>query len=76
MCSLSKEQSAVSREIIQKAGFFLELCPFFDLDFLSCIKHPTTERWHQHVVLLFDEEIDKLHKPPQSVSNLACGKAA
>ena len=27
---------------------FLELCPFFDLEFLSPIKRFTAERWHQH----------------------------
>ena len=32
--------------------FFSELCSFFDLDFLSSIKHPTAERWHQYAVLL------------------------
>ena len=33
MCSLSKEQSILSRVTIQNAFFFLESCPFFDLDF-------------------------------------------
>ena len=32
--------------------FFSELRPFFDLDFLSSIKHPTVEHWHPHVLLL------------------------
>ena len=32
MCSLSKEQSLLSRDINQSA-FFSELCPLFDLDF-------------------------------------------
>ena len=32
--------------------FFSELCPLFDLDILSSIKHPTAERWHPHAVLL------------------------
>ena len=36
-----------------KMQFFSELCPFFDLDFLSSIKHPTAERWRPHAVLLF-----------------------
>ena len=27
--------------------------PFFDLHFLSSIKHPTVERWHPDAVLLF-----------------------
>ena len=31
MCSLSKEQFIVSRETIQNAFFFSELCSFFDL---------------------------------------------
>ena len=31
---------------------FSELCPFFSLNILSSIKHPTGERWHPHVVLL------------------------
>ena len=39
---------------------FAELCPFFKLEFLSSIKHPTTERWHQHAVLLFQNVIWKL----------------
>ena len=30
---------------------FLELCPFFDLDFLSTIKHPRAEHWHPHALL-------------------------
>ena len=34
-------------------SIFSELCPFFDLDFISSIKHPTAERWHPHAVLLF-----------------------
>ena len=33
--------------------FFSELCPFYDLDILSSIKHPTAEGWHWHAVLLF-----------------------
>ena len=37
MCSLSKEQSILSRETIQKA-FFSEFCPFFDLNSLSSFK--------------------------------------
>ena len=49
---LSKEQSILPRESIQNAFLFSELCPFFDLDFLSSIKHPTAERWHPHVMLL------------------------
>ena len=51
MCSLSKERSLLSRETNQNV-FFSELCPFFDIDFLSCIKHPSAERWHPHAVLL------------------------
>ena len=53
MCSLPKEQSILSREIIRKAFFFSELCPCFDFDFLTSIKHPMVERWHPHAVLLF-----------------------
>ena len=30
-----------------------ELCPFFDLHFLSSIKHSTMEHWRPHAVLLF-----------------------
>ena len=52
MSSLSKKQSILSRETINYA-FFLELCPYFDLDFLSSIKHPAAERWHPHAVRLF-----------------------
>ena len=37
--------------------FFPELCHFFDLDFLSSIKHLTGERWHPHAVLLFRLQI-------------------
>ena len=49
MCSLSKEQSTISREVSQSSFFFfLELCPLIDLDFLSTIKHPTADRWHPH----------------------------
>ena len=33
--------------------FFPELSPFFPLDFLSSIKHPTAERWHRHAALFF-----------------------
>ena len=40
MCWLSKEQSILYRETIQNAFFYLELCPFLDLDFFSTIKHP------------------------------------
>ena len=40
-------------ERIQNAFLVLELCPFFDLDFLSSIKYPTDERWHLRAVLLF-----------------------
>ena len=36
-----------------KCLFFSELCPFFDFDILSSIKHPTAERWPPHAVLLF-----------------------
>ena len=50
MCTLPKEQSILSRKTIQ--FFFKELCPFFNLDFLSSIKHPAAERWHLHAVLL------------------------
>ena len=35
-----------------KCIVFSESCPFFDLNFLSSIKHPTVEHWHPHVVLL------------------------
>ena len=51
MCSLSKEQSILSRETIQNA-FLTELRPFFELEFLSSIKHPAAERWYAHAVLL------------------------
>ena len=53
MYSLSKEQSVLSRKTTQNAFFFSELCPFFDLDFLSSIKNPTAEHLHLHAVLLF-----------------------
>ena len=33
---------------------FSELYPFFNLNCLSSIKHPTAERWHPDVVLLFN----------------------
>ena len=49
MCSLSKEQSILSRETI--FFFFFKSCPFFDLDFLSSIKHSTDKHWHPHAVL-------------------------
>ena len=52
MYSLSKEQSIQSWKAIQKT-FFSELCPCFDFDFLTSIKHPMAERWHPHAVLLF-----------------------
>ena len=48
MCSLSKEQSILSRETIKNAFFF----PF------SSIKHPTAERWHLHAVLLINMALD------------------
>ena len=35
MCSLPKVQSMLSRETIQNAFFFSELCPFFDLHTLA-----------------------------------------
>ena len=36
-----------------KMLFLSELCPFFfELHFLSSIKHPTEERWHPQAVLL------------------------
>ena len=44
-CSLSKEQSILSKGENSNAFFFLELCTFYDLTFLSSIKHPTAERW-------------------------------
>ena len=53
MCSLSKERAIPSSETIQNGFFFSELCPFFYLDFLSSVKHPTAELWHRHTVLLF-----------------------
>ena len=48
MCSLSNEQSILSKETIQETFFFFfsELCPIFDLNYLSSIKHPTAEHWH------------------------------
>ena len=54
MCLLSKVQSILSRETIQNAFFFFQNYAsfFFDLDFLSSMKHPTAERWHRHAVLL------------------------
>ena len=62
MCSPSKEQSILSRETIQNACFFFsELCPYFDLDFVSSIKHPTAKRWHQNAVLLFSKIAAKVH---------------
>ena len=33
--------------------FFFRIMSFFDLDFLSSIKHPTAKRWYLHAVLLF-----------------------
>ena len=42
----------LSRETIQNAFFFPEPCTFSDLDFLSSIKQPITERRHPHAVLL------------------------
>ena len=33
--------------------FFFKSCPFFDLDFLSSIKHSTDKHWHPHAVLFF-----------------------
>ena len=54
MCSLSKEQSILSRETIQNAFFFFsELCLFSDLDFISSVKHLIAEHWHRHAMLLF-----------------------
>ena len=32
---------------------FKNYAPFFDLDFLSPIKHPTAECWHPHALFLF-----------------------
>ena len=51
MCSLSQEQSILSRETIQNAFSFSELWFFFDFDFLSSIKQPTAEHQHMHGVL-------------------------
>ena len=33
--------------------FFLELCPFFDLDFSSYVMHLTAKRWYQYALFLF-----------------------
>ena len=51
MCSLSKDQSLLSRETIQTA-FFSDLCPFFDFNFLFSIKHPTAKHFHPHAMLV------------------------
>ena len=57
MCSLLKEQSILSREIIQNVFFFFsELCPFSDLDNLSSIMHPTAKRWHPLAVLVYNPD--------------------
>ena len=50
VCVHYPEQSLLSRETVQNA-FFSELCPFYDLAFLS-IKHSTVEHWHLPAVLL------------------------
>ena len=52
MCSLSKQQSILSRETNQNA-FLSELGPVLDFNCLSTIEHPTMEHWHLHAVLLF-----------------------
>ena len=46
-------QRILSRETIQNA-FVSDLCPFFDLNILPSIKHPTSERWDPHAVLLLE----------------------
>ena len=43
MSSLSKEHSMLSRETIQNAFSFPDLCPFLDLNFLSSINYPTAK---------------------------------
>ena len=52
MCSLSKEQSILSRETIQSTLFFQNYVPFL-LGHLSSIKHPTAVYWHPHGMLFF-----------------------
>ena len=54
------------RETIQNT-FISKLCPFFNLDILSSIKHATAKRWHSHAVLLFNSEsrlLMTLYKKP------------
>ena len=36
--------------------YFQNYAPFFYLDFLFSIKHPTAERWHTHGVLLLERK--------------------
>ena len=43
MCSLSKEQSTLLREIIQNAFFFSELCPFFNFRLFILYQAPNSQ---------------------------------
>ena len=48
MCSLSKEQSKLSRETIQKVCFFFSrMMPLFQFRLLPSIKHPTAKLLNQ-----------------------------
>ena len=80
MCSLSKEQFILSRETIQNA-VFSELCPIFDFDFLSSIKHPdflssikhpTAECWHPYAVLLLSVRNIDQGQPAHSMQADMC----
>ena len=53
MSSFPKRNPYYQQRQFKILFFYSELCPFFNLDFLSSIKHPTAENWHPHVVLLF-----------------------
>ena len=53
MCVHYPKSNPYSQDRPFKMPFFSELCPFFDFDILSSIKHPTAERWPPHAVLLF-----------------------
>ena len=70
MCLLSREQSLLSRETDENA--FLELCPVFDLDFLSSIKHPSAKHCHLHAVLMLNIDMKPENLQFQDCACIAC----
>ena len=53
MCTLSKEQSILSRDTIQNAFFFLELFPLFNFSCFILYRAPDSEHWHTRCAGVF-----------------------